>query len=113
MDKLTNYANLIKRLLSEFADLVSRTPSGEAEIQCAFDDERGQYLLLKTGRAGGRRVRGTTLYLRIRGEKIWIEEDWTEDGIATRLVAAGVPRDDIVLAFHPADARPHTEYATA
>ncbi|WP_442921720.1 element excision factor XisI family protein [Microcoleus sp. Aus8_D2] len=29
-----------------------------------------------------------------------MEEDWTEYGIATDLVAAGVPKEDIVLAFH-------------
>jgi XisI protein len=38
--------------------------------------------------------------LRIRDGRYWIEEDWTEDGIATDLVQAGIPREDIVLAFH-------------
>jgi hypothetical protein len=45
--------------------------------------------------------------------KIWIEEDMTEDGIATYFLEQGVPREDIVLAFHPPFIRPLTEFAVA
>ncbi|MBV7334508.1 XisI protein [Chloroflexi bacterium TSY] len=45
--------------------------------------------------------------------KIWIEIDWTEEGIATELVAAGVPKEDIVLAFHHPSMRQYTEFAVA
>ena len=75
------------------------------------DQDRDQYLLLKTGWSQGRRVRGVTLFLRLRDGKVWVEEDWTEEGIATELVKAGVPREDIVLAFHPPQVRPLTEFA--
>ncbi len=59
------------------------------------------------------------VHIRIKNHKIWIEEDWTEEGIATDLLNAGVPQSDIVLAFHPlSDAyggklRALTEFATA
>ncbi|NES83455.1 MAG: XisI protein [Moorea sp. SIO2B7] len=43
----------------------------------------------------------------IRDGKIWIHYDGMEDGITDELVAAGVPKDRIVLAFH------HTGYAIA
>ena len=59
------------------------------------------------------RVRGATLYVRLRNGKFWVEEDWTEDGIATELVEAGVPKEDIVLAFHHPDRRSYTEFAVA
>ena len=39
------------------------------------------------------------VYVRIRDGKFWIEEDWTEAGIAADLVGEGVPKEDIVLAF--------------
>ena len=58
-----------------------------------------------------RRVEGITLHVRIREGKIWVEEDWTEAGIANFLVREGVPKDDIVLGFQPPSMRPHTEYA--
>ena len=37
----------------------------------------------------GERITGMTVYVRIRDGKFWIEEDWTEDGIATDLVRLG------------------------
>jgi len=49
----------------------------------------------------------------LHNNKIYIEEDLTEDGIATNLLVAGVPREDIVLAFHPPEMRPYTEFAVA
>jgi hypothetical protein len=41
----------------------------------------------------------------------WIQYDGTDRPVAEELVAAGIPREDIVLAFYPADVRPHTEFA--
>lgn len=37
----------------------------------------------------------------------------TLEGVAKELVKAGIPKDRIVLAFHPPEIRPHTEYAVA
>jgi len=54
-----------------------------------------------------------TVYVRIRNGKFWIEEDWTEDGIANDLVRAGVPKEDIVLAFHEPTMRQYTDFALA
>ena len=49
----------------------------------------------------------------VRGDKVWIQRDGTEDGIAEELVDAGIPRDHIVLAFHHPSSRPYTDYAVA
>lgn len=51
------------------------------------------------------------LHIDIRDEKIWIQHDGTEGGVALELVEAGIPRDRIVLAFKPPDIRPHTGFA--
>ncbi len=45
--------------------------------------------------------------------KFWIEKDGTENGIATDLLEADVPKEDIVLAFHPPEMRSFTEFAVA
>ena len=44
---------------------------------------------------------------------MWIRCDNTEDGIATELVAAGVPKEDIVLGFKSEAMRRDTEFAVA
>lgn len=60
-----------------------------------------------------KRVRGTILHVRLRDGKVWIEEDLTEDGIATYLLAAEVPKSDIVLAFQSPETGKFTEFAVA
>ena len=57
------------------------------------------------------RNHGCIIHLEIINGKIWIQRDGTEDGIATDLLAAGVPKSDIVLAFHPPEIRQHTDFA--
>jgi hypothetical protein len=47
----------------------------------------------------------------IRNGKIWIQHDGTEEGIANRLIASGVPKEDIVLGFHSPFMRQYTEFA--
>ena len=37
----------------------------------------------------------------------------TLEGLATELVEAGIPKEDIVLAFHAPEMRPLTEFAVA
>ena len=39
------------------------------------------------------------MHLRIVGEKIWIESDGTEVGIALELLELEIPKEDIVLGF--------------
>jgi hypothetical protein len=112
MDKLTKYRELIKRHLLQIEEICNRRPNPNRETLCVFDDQRDRYLLVVTGWFQNRRVRGNTLFVRLKEGKIWIEEDWTEDGIALDLVRAGVPKEDIVLAFHPPEVRPATEFAT-
>ena len=58
-----------------------------------------------------RRPRRVVIHLEIINGKVWIQEDNTDVIIAEDLELAGIPKSDIVLGFHPADVRPHTEYA--
>jgi hypothetical protein len=67
--------------------------------------------LIKDGWSEGLRVYGVTLHVRLCEGKIWIEQDWTEDGIAADLLAAGVAENEIVIGFHEPEMRPYTEFA--
>jgi XisI protein len=113
MDRLENYRSIIKRLLQDYRvqGLESDDP-GTDRIVIA-DDLTDNYLLLNLGWWQGKRITGATLHLRLLHGKIHIEEDWTERGITTDLLQSGIPRNEIVLAFHPPETRQHTEFATA
>ncbi|GIK56938.1 MAG: hypothetical protein BroJett015_26010 [Chloroflexota bacterium] len=113
MDKLNLYRDLIKRLLINYNELLNRRPLPGQETELVFDEEHDNYMLVAIGWWQRRRVRRTTLFVRLRNGKIWIEEDSLEDGLAADLLREGVPKEDIVLAFHPPEMRPLTEFAVA
>jgi len=56
-------------------------------------------------------VHGCLVHIDIINDKIWIQRDGTEYGIANELVNAGIPKNQIVLAFQPVDIRQYTEFA--
>lgn len=62
---------------------------------------------------GKKRTNNIQVHIRIKDNKIWIEEDWTEEGIANELLKLNVPASDIVLAFHLPEDRKYTDFAIA
>lgn len=113
MGHLNHYTQLIKQALTEYAALLNSPPQPDYEVTLAFDDERCQYLLRRLGWTATGRLRQTDLHVSLRNDKIWIEEDWTEEGIATWFMEHGVPPQDIVLGFQPPLLRTAGEFALA
>lgn len=113
MDKMTRYRELIKRLLAQHLEICNRRPRPGVERLLVTDDEHGHYLWMNLGWTPEERVNGITVHVRVRDGKFRIEEDWTEEGIATELMREGVPQEDIVLAFHEPEMRQYTEFAAA
>lgn len=110
MDTLEHYRHSIERILTDYA----RIPyaHGDIQSQTVFDRLHDHYVLINVG-WDRRRVHGCLVHIDIIDGKVWIQRDGTEEGIATELEAAGVPKDHIVLAFRSPEVRKHTGYATA
>ncbi|MGB3203972.1 MAG: XisI protein [Crinalium sp.] len=111
MDRIKNYRYLIKKILTEYHNWVSASSNLTDETCLVFDENNDHYLWCLIGWEGKKRTKNTQVHIRIKQDKIWIEEDWTEEGIATELVTVGVPKEDIVLAFYPPEERSFTEFA--
>jgi hypothetical protein len=113
MDTLTldRYRQIIESILLEYTKIPYAY--GEIETEAVFDRVRDRYLLMNTGWDQGKRVHGCLVHVDLIGGKLWIQHDGTEHGIARELVAAGVPREHIVLAFKPIEIRRHTGCALA
>ena len=102
------YRQHIKNLLAQHASLVW---DKRIMAQTIFDTERDHYQLVYVGWHNQRRIYGPVLHLDIIHNKIWIQQDGTEVGIANELVELGVPKQDIVLGFDPPNMRQLTEFA--
>lgn len=113
MEKLSFYQNTIKKILTEYETISSQVPQHGIDELLMFDDQRGQYMWFNVGWQDGERIKAISVYIRIKNGKIYIEDDWTEEGIATELLREGVPKEDIVLAFYAPETRKLTEFAFA
>lgn len=83
--------------------------------EAVFDRDRDRYAILSAGweRSKEYSVHHCLVRLDIIGGKVWIQRDNTEDGIGYELGRAGIPKTDIVPAFHPPSVRPFTGYGVA
>lgn len=109
MDKKLDYGELLLDILTEKINMV-KPVSKIAEILIA-DDKDGVFAWQAFGWENGERQSYQRFFSRLIGGKIHIEEDWTEEGVATLLMEKGVPAKDIVLEFHPPEMRQYTEFA--
>ncbi|MGB5632403.1 MAG: XisI protein [Waterburya sp.] len=109
MDKLTDYRQVITQVLTEYTTIPYKYGDLTCELIISRDENR--FILITQGWEKDTRVHGCLVHLDIIDNKIWIQRDSTEEGIATDLEAAGIPKSDIVLAFHPQRLRKYTEYA--
>jgi hypothetical protein len=109
MDKLDRYRQIVRGVIEEYA---RHKPShGQIESEAVVDPEKDHYEVMHVGWDGVRRVHGCVIHIDIIGDKIWIQYDGTSRPVTDELLAAGIPRHDIVLGFHPAKVRPLTDFA--
>jgi hypothetical protein len=101
MDTRLKYQGIIKTVLQNHANYRATLPDGYTS-QVIFDDERGHYLVLDFGWSGNKYLHATPIHC-----------DETEEGIATDLMEAGIPKEDIVLGFRYPKVRKYTGFAVA
>jgi XisI protein len=104
------YQRLIERILLDHMKVPYA--HGDIAILPVFDHEHHRYLIMLVGRDGNRRVHGCLIHIDLIDDQIWIQRDGTEYGVARELIDAGVPREDILLAFQlPAAQTAHARTA--
>jgi hypothetical protein len=111
MVSLDAWRDTIEHILSEYAAIPYRY--GDVKSEVVFDRNRDRYLLVDTGWERGKRMYGTIVHVDICDGRIWIQYDGTEEGVATELVDAGIPRECIVLGFREPELRKYTGFAAA
>lgn len=109
MDRVERYREIVERIIKEYASY--RISHGNIETEAVIDREHDHYEVMHVGWDGVRRVHGCVVHIDIKDGKVWLQYDGTSEPVADELMAAGIPKEDIVLAFHPADVRPLTGFA--
>lgn len=110
MERL-DYRELVEKVIQQHAR--EKHEKDTNKLQVVFDEERDSYLLLYVGWRNEERIYGCTIQIDILDGKIWIQQDFTEEGIANQLVELRVPKTDIVLGFRSPYVRQFTGFAVA
>jgi len=111
MDKLAQYRQIVQKILHDYSD--QKPAYGNIEVETIFDKERDHYQIVHVGWQGQNWIHSCIIHIDIKGERIWLQWNGTEDDIAANLVTAGVPKEDIVLGFQSPFMRQFTEYAVS
>jgi hypothetical protein len=109
---VNDWRQIIKQILVELAAI----PFPEVvnlKSKTVFDESSNIYMVLVEGWQDVKRLHGCLVHVEISDGKIWIQQDGTENGVANELLAAGIPKDRIVLAFKSPQSRVHSGFAVA
>ncbi|MDB9495817.1 XisI protein [Spirulina major CS-329] len=104
------HRRVLLTILQEYCNILNR--NSETSIQLIISQDQTRYLIIDEGWQGIQRIHNLIFDAEIRDQKIWLHHDGLDHGITDELVAEGVPKDCIVLAFHPPHIRKHTGYGT-
>jgi hypothetical protein len=112
MDRVTAARAALEALVRRVGGDMQRSRTREVETLVVTDPEHGLYAVLRYGwqPGTGARVANTPFLARIKDGKVWVEAENTDLELVDELVRAGVPKEDIVLAFHPPELRYEAGY---
>jgi hypothetical protein len=108
MDRAEQYRVAVSKVLHEYAQY--KLSFGDIDVELVLDTEHDHYILVNAGWREHRRVYGSVIHVDIKDNKIWIQHDGTESGVANDLVELGIPKEDIILACYPEYHRRHTGF---
>ncbi|HBC42773.1 MAG: XisI protein [Pseudanabaena sp.] len=111
MVSIESYRDIVQEILREYS--THQPAYGDVDMELIFDREHDRYQLVCTGWSQKRRIYGSLIHIDLKGDKICIQNDGTEVGIANLLVERGIPKQNILLAYQPPDLRQYTEFALA
>jgi hypothetical protein len=101
-------SQIVMSVLEEYAK--RSDPSNGIEAKTVFDTQHHRYQLIKHGWQGTKRYFYNVVYIDIKNNLIWVQDDNTEIGVANLLLEQGVTKDLIVLGFQPPAYRKYTEF---
>ena len=112
MDKLEKYRQILRGIINEYAGYKPRNSPFDWTPIC--DDERGEYLLMSIGwDAQENHKYHSIFHFRIKDGKVYVEQDNTNADPVQQMLDAGIPKEDIVLAFYSPSHRKLTDFALA
>jgi hypothetical protein len=97
-----------QKILIDFVEEFAKAPFSiqkNLENQVIADTKRNHFQVLTVGWDSNQFVYNVILHFDIKGDKIWIQQNWTDMKITDDLIERGVLESDIVIGFLPSSMR--------
>lgn len=102
MASSVEYRQIVDDRFAELESIFKQSPDKDgAKTAIVRDFERGCFLIVRFGWRDNRRIRAVTMYVRVEGDKVIVEEDMTDWRLVDRFIESGIAPEDIILAFQP------------
>ena len=115
MDRVKKYRTVLKDVLKAYAaeEVNQKRSPDDMQIRLIMDTENDHYQVLYAGWRNDQQIFSVVFHFDIIDGKIWVQRNISDYDIVEDIEQKGVPKSDIVLAFHAPAMRPFMEYATA
>lgn len=111
MVELDHYREILYKILSQYTLLMGKPHLITSTL--VVSEKHDHFIVINEGWDDNKRIHSLVYHAEIREDKVWVHHDGIDQGITEELVVAGIPKEHIVLAFHPPHIRQHTGYAMA
>ncbi|MGA1355524.1 MAG: element excision factor XisI family protein [Prochlorothrix sp.] len=91
---------ILEEILREYLEILNSNRD-TISSRLFIDPEQQRYLIVTEGWEGQKRIHSLIFDAEICHDQIWLHHDGLDHGITSDLLAAGIPADQVVLAFHP------------
>ena len=109
---MNRFSDTILAVFTEFAE-ARRDAVGGLDYEIIADNAQLRYQLVLLGWRGKERIYHVIFHVDVINDKVWIQEDNTEIGLANLLTEKGCAKQDIVLAYFSEFHRQFTGFAAA
>ena len=113
VNKQQQYRPMVEAVMDQLIEAF-HAENYPVQTQVIRDHDAGHYLLFSNGWKGVRRVYGCFFHVDLAEDgKVWLQHDGTDLVVGQMLLDRGVPKTDLVLAFHHPSMRKDTGLAVA
>ncbi|MDZ4679743.1 MAG: element excision factor XisI family protein [Saprospiraceae bacterium] len=114
MDRIDFFRQAIDKAMTAYVEDRSHSQSFSGlQFERIADRNTNRFLLTLVGWNDDERIYHLIFHADIIGDKIWIQEDNSDESAASLLEQQGVDKKDIVLAYYPDYHRANTAYAVS
>lgn len=112
MDKIEQYNQIVLAFMQRQASYRVDREAVETQFIKDRNEDVTHYLLVNVGFRKRYRIYAAFIHIDVKSDgKVWIQHDGTDLPVADYLTEMGIPKEDIVLGFHPEELRQYTDFA--